>query len=41
LISAGALAMVKDRVEARDRGAVKVKGKAQAVAIFELESAGR
>jgi adenylate cyclase len=37
LISAGTLAMVKHRVRVRDRGEVRVKGKAQAVAIFELE----
>ena len=36
LISAGTLAMVKDRVEVRDRGEVKVKGKTQPVAIVEL-----
>lgn len=37
LISAGTLALVKGRVQVRDRGEVKVKGKARAVAIFELE----
>lgn len=37
LISAGTLALVKEQVRVRDRGEVKVKGKAQAVAIFELE----
>ncbi|MBI1846351.1 MAG: adenylate/guanylate cyclase domain-containing protein, partial [Candidatus Rokubacteria bacterium] len=37
LISAATLALVKDRVVARDRGEVQVKGKAEAVAIFELE----
>jgi adenylate cyclase len=37
LIGAGTLAMVKHRVRVRDRGEVRVKGKAQAVAIFELE----
>lgn len=37
LIGAGTLAMVKRRVRVRDRGEVRVKGKAQAVAIFELE----
>jgi len=36
LISAGTLAVVKDRVEVRDRGEVKVKGKTQPVAISEL-----
>jgi adenylate cyclase len=41
LMSAGTLGMVKDRVRVKDRGEVKVKGKAQAVAIFELEGAGR
>jgi adenylate cyclase len=41
LVSAGTLAMVKDRVQVRDRGEVTVKGKARAVAIFELASAGR
>jgi adenylate cyclase len=40
LISAGTLAMVKDRVQVRDRGEVKVKGKAQPVAIFELLQGG-
>jgi adenylate cyclase len=39
LISAGTLAMVKERVQVRDRGEVKVKGKAQPVAIYELEGA--
>jgi len=38
LISAGTLAMVKDRVRVRDRGEVKVKGKALTLAIFELEA---
>jgi adenylate cyclase len=36
LISAGTLAMVKDKVTVRDRGEVKLKGKAQPVAVFEL-----
>jgi adenylate cyclase len=36
LISSGTLAAVKDRVIVRDRGEVKVKGKAHALAIFEL-----
>lgn len=36
LISAATLAAVEGRVVARDRGAVKVKGKAQAVELFEL-----
>jgi adenylate cyclase len=38
LIGAGTLALVKDRVRVRDRGEMKVKGKTQAVAIFEVES---
>jgi len=37
LISAGTLALVRHRVRVHDRGEVRVKGKAQAVAIFELE----
>jgi len=37
LISAGTLAIVKHRVRVCDRAEVKVKGKAQAVALFELE----
>ncbi len=41
LISAGTLAMVKDRVHVRDRGEVKVKGKTQPVAIFELRQDAR
>ena len=40
LISASTLAMVKDGARVRDRGEVKVKGKAQPVAIYELEGAG-
>jgi adenylate cyclase len=36
LISGATLAAVKDRVTVRDRGSVKVKGKAQAVELFEL-----
>jgi len=36
LLSAATLAAVKDRVTVRDRGAVSVKGKAQAVELYEL-----
>src|SRR5262249_36507174 len=36
LISSGTLAIVKDRVRVQDRGEVKLKGKTQAVAIWEL-----
>jgi adenylate cyclase len=36
LISTATLAAVKDRVEVQDRGSVKMKGKAQPVAVFEL-----
>jgi len=39
LVSAGTLAAVKDRVRVRDRGEVMLKGKAQSVAIFEVEGA--
>src|SRR5262249_15142665 len=41
LISAGTLAAVTDRVQVHDRGGVKVKGKTQAVAIFELAQSQR
>jgi len=37
LISSATLSMVKDRVQVTDRGEVHVKGKSQALAIFELE----
>ncbi len=37
LISAATLALVADRVQVRDRGDVRVKGKVQMLAIFELE----
>ena len=36
LLSAATLAAVKDRLVVRDRGAVTVKGKAQAVELYEL-----
>jgi adenylate cyclase len=39
LISGATLAAVKDRVTVRDRGSVHVKGKTQAVEIFELVGA--
>ena len=38
LVSAATLARVKDRVDARDRGRVSLKGKAEPVAIYELEA---
>lgn len=37
LVSAATLALVKHRVRVTDRGEVRVKGKAQPVAIFELQ----
>lgn len=36
VLSAATLAAVKDRVTVRDRGAFKVKGKAEAIQVFEL-----
>ena len=39
LVSAGTLAHVTDRVAVRDRGRVALKGKAEPVAIYELEPA--